>query len=206
MKTLFFVLATLSACGPSKVDIKDGAVDQVNHTGAPAESDTLEPVGVIAAEDCQQIDRGDKACNFRLTNQHGETWDLYSHEGKVILLDFSTVWCYPCQMAGQYVQSIQDDYEDEGFEFVTVLIDGAQSGYEPSPAEVDQWVTDHSITSAPVLQGSRDKMLDSTGVGTEGYLLGAFPTYIYIGRDMKFYSAHVGFSEDYVRQQIEQGL
>ena len=49
-------------------------------------------------------------------------------------------------------------------------------------------------------------MIDSTGVGVEGYLLGAFPTYIYIDRDMKFYSAHVGFSEEYVREQIEKGL
>ena len=49
-------------------------------------------------------------------------------------------------------------------------------------------------------------MIDSEGTGAEGYLLGGFPTYIYIGRDLKFYSAHVGFSEEYVRQTIEEGL
>ena len=42
--------------------------------------------------------------------------------------------------------------------------------------------------------------------GVTGYLLGAFPTYIYIGRDMKFYAGHVGFSEEYIRQKIEEGL
>lgn len=204
MKTLFFVLSTLVACGPSKVEISEGVVKKDNHTGL--QPDFLEPVGVIPGEDCQQIDRGDMACNFRLTDQNGDTWDLYSHAGKVILLDFSTAWCYPCQMAGHYTQTIQNDYEAEGFEFVTVLIDGANSGYEPTEAEITQWVTEHNVTTAPVLQGSRDKMIDSTGVGVEGYLLGAFPTYIYIDRDMKFYSAHVGFSEEYVREQIEEGL
>ena len=109
-------------------------------------------------------------------------------------------------MAGMATQGIQDDYEDEGFHFVTVLIDGHTHGQEPSVSEIDMWVGDHNVTTAPVLQGSRDKMLDPTGTGIEGYLLGGFPTYIYIGRDMKFYSAHVGFSEEFVRQTIEDGL
>jgi hypothetical protein len=89
---------------------------------------------------------------------------------------------------------------------VTVLIDGAQSPHPPTDEEMSTWVTDHNITTAPILQGSREKMLDPTGVGIDGYLLGGYPTYIYIGRDMKFYTAHVGFSEEYMREKIEEGL
>lgn len=202
MKKLFFILSFLYACSPTDVKIKTN-----NHTGEstlPVEE--LEPVGVITADDCQQIDIGDKACNFRLTDQNGTTWELYDHLGDVIVLDFSTAWCYPCQMAGHHAQPIQDNYQDDGVQFVTVLIDGATSGVEPTTEEITSWATSHNVTSAPVLQGSRDKMLDPTGVGTEGYLLGGFPTYIYIGRDMKFYTAHVGFSEEYVREKIEEGL
>ena len=29
---------------------------------------------------------------------------------------------------------------------------------------------------------------------------------IYIGRDLKFYGAHVGFGDEYVREKIEEGL
>lgn len=202
MKKLFFALGFLYACSPTDVKIKTN-----NHTGEsnlPAEE--LEPVGIITADDCQQIDIGDKACNFRLTDQNGATWELYDHLGDVIILDFSTAWCYPCQLAGHHAQPIQDNYQDDGVQFVTVLIDGATSGVEPTTEEITSWVTSHNITSAPVLQGSRDKMIDSTGVGTDGYLLGGFPTYIYIGRDMKFYTAHVGFNEEYVREKIEEGL
>jgi hypothetical protein len=74
----------------------------------------------------------------------------------------------------------------------------------PTEAEIDEWVTSHAVTTAPVLEGSRDKMFDPIAV--EGYALGAFPTYIYIGRDMKFYAGHVGFSDEYIRQKIEEGL
>ena len=52
--------------------------------------------------------------------------------------------------------------------------------------------------------GSRTLMFDPTGV--EGYPVGAFPTYLYIDRNMKFYSGHVGFSEEYIRQKLEEGL
>ena len=189
MKTLFFVLSMLCACEPTEVEIKNGNPDDEvqigaeDHTGGHgAAAEELEPVGVIAASDCQHIDIGDKACNFRLTDQNGDVWDLYSHLGDVIVLDFSTVWCPPCQAAGYYTQAIQDDYAGEGVQMVTILIDGAAGGVEPTEQEIDDWVNAHGITTAPILQGSRDKMLDPTAVG--GYSLGAFPTYLYLDRDL----------------------
>ena len=171
MKTLFFVLGLMIGCADDKQHATEkGEVETTNEVTEQEQEEELAPVGIITADDCQHIDRGDKACNFRLTDQNGETWDLYQHEGDVILLDFSTAWCYPCQMAGMATQGIQDDYEDEGFHFVTVLIDGHTHGQEPSVSEIDMWVGDHNVTTAPVLQGSRDKMLDPTGTGIEGYL------------------------------------
>tara|TARA_Y100000310_G_scaffold170166_1_gene170318 strand:+ start:713 stop:1339 length:627 start_codon:yes stop_codon:yes gene_type:complete len=208
MKTLFFVLTLLVACEPADVELSENDEKQIgaeDHTGAYGVlEEVLEPVGVIGAADCQQIDIGDKACNFRLADQNGDTWDLYSHLGDVILLDFSTVWCPPCQAAGHYMQPLQDDYKSEGVQIVTILIDGVTGGTAPTETEVDEWVTEHNITSAPVLEGSRDKMFDPAAVN--GYALAAFPTYIYIGRDMKFYAGHVGFSDEYVRQRLEEGL
>ena len=65
---------------------------------------------------------------------------------------------------------MQDDYDSEGVQIVTILIDGATGGVEPTEAEIDEWVTSHAITTAPVLQGSRDKMLDPTAI--DGYSLG----------------------------------
>lgn len=203
MKYLYFFSALLVGCA---AELKTETTNSIEE-----EEVYLEPVGLIPADDCQQIEVGDKACNFRLTDQNGETWDLYSHKGDVILLDFSTIWCYPCQMAGHSTQSIQDEYETEGFQFVTVILQGS-TGEEPTEQEIEIWVNEHNITSAPILQGSNEKMIDSQATGTvespgvTGYLLNGYPTYIYIDREMKFYSGHVGFSADHVRQTIEQGL
>ena len=211
MKTLFFILVMMAGCSckPTPVDIgasdPDPTIGADDHTGSRGTNEEeLDPVGVIAASDCQHIDIGDKACNFRLSDQSGDTWDLYSHKGDVILLDFSTLWCPPCQAAGHYMQALHDDYADDGVQIVTVLMDGFGNGIPPTEAEVDQWVTEHSVTTAPVLRGSRDKMFDPTGVG--GYSIGSYPTYLYIGRDMTFYAGHAGFNDEYVRQKIEEGL
>ena len=208
MKTLFFISSLLINCRPSPVDIApDGDIEPTigaeDHTGSHGIAEHPAD-GVIGAPDCQQVDIGDKACNFRLLDQNRDVWSLYDHAGDIIVLDFSAVWCPPCQTAGYYAQSLQDAYADDGVQIVTILIDGATTGVEPTAAEVDSWVTGHNVTTAPVLQGSRDKMFDSAAI--EGYALSGFPTYIYIGRDMKFYAGHVGFSEEYIRQTIEGAL
>mgnify|MGYP005824316475 CR=1 FL=1 len=196
------MLVLALGCAKDK-SLDDNLTDETDETAAPVQ-EQLEPVGVIPADDCQHVDFGDKACNFRLWDQNEDTWDLYEHKGDVILLDFSTSWCPPCQSAGHYMQALQDTYGSEGVQIVTILIDGPTGGTAPTPEDIDIWVSGHGITTAPVLQGSRDKMFDTEAI--EGYSIGGFPTYIYIGRDMTFYAGHVGFSEDYVKQKIEEGL
>ena len=163
----------LVCCKPAEVMLEDGTDSSSQIETQVGEPEVpREPVGVIAAEDCQQINMGDKACDFRLTHQNGEVWSLYDYEGDIVLLDFSTVWCPPCQAAGHSTQPLQDAYSAEGVRIVTILIDGAQNGVEPSEEEINTWVSGHNITTAPVLRGSRDKMMDPSGKKEIGFIYG----------------------------------
>ena len=195
---LNYILLTLAGC-PANLDVESDklSTDSVSTVAEEPPSQ----LGIIDTETCDQENIGSTVCNMVFYDQNKEVWELYDHEGKVIILDFSTVWCGPCQIAGHKVQPIQDDYAGR-IEFVTVLVDGA-TGDPPTEAEINEWVTTHNVTTAPVLYADRS-VLDPTGVN--GYLVGGFPTYVFIAKDLKIHSGAVGFNEQHVRTVIEELL
>jgi peroxiredoxin len=199
MKSLFFISLLTLCCNPAELK-----TEVSKHTGSPDPSENWEPIGIMPTEDCMQVNIGDKVCNFRLEDQNGEVWDLYSHKGDIIVLDISAAWCYPCNVAAASAQALQDSYAKDNVQIVTVLVDGYIGATEPTSDEIQRWTSEHNIQTSPVLRGSREKMLDPSG--QNGYILSAFPTYYYIDRDMRLYDAHIGFGDEYVRLKIEEKL
>jgi thiol-disulfide isomerase/thioredoxin len=173
-----------------------------NEDSAPPTAAATIPTefGVVEGPDCDQIQIGSDVCNIFLYDQNNEIWELYKHKGKVIVLDLSASWCYPCQIAGMHAQLLYDDYNGE-VEVVTVLVDGFTHGVPPTEDEINSWVENHNITTAPILRGSREYMIDPAGV--TGYLLGGFPTYIFLDKELKIHIGSVGFNEQYVRTTID---
>jgi thiol-disulfide isomerase/thioredoxin len=193
---LNYILLLLAGC-PAKLDFENNSLstDSVSKIADEPPSQ----LGIINTDNCDQKAIGSTVCNMVFYDQNKEVWELYDHEGKVIILDFSTVWCGPCQNAGHYVQPIQDDYAGL-IEFVTVLVDGA-TGDPPTETEINEWATSHSVTTAPVLYADRS-VLDQTG--ETGYLVGGFPTYVFIDKELKIHSGAVGFNEQHMRSIIEE--
>ena len=204
MKKAIFSLFFLLACANDKSAKSNDTHVAEQEIDEQISEEPEEPIGIIAADDCQQVNLGDKACNIRLYDQDNNVWDMYDHVGDIILLDFSAAWCGPCQMAGHYLQPLQNDYRSAGVQVVTILIDGPTGGTPPTDLDIDTWVTDHNVTDAPVLKGSRELIMDSTGVA--GYQLSAYPTYIYIDRNMRFYAGHTGYDDTYAREKIDEAL
>ena len=189
-----YLLFTLAGC-PAPLQVEESpAVDSTAR-----EPSIPDQFGIINNETCDQQSIGSTVCNMVFYDQNKEVWQLYEHEGKVIILDFSTVWCGPCQNAGHYIQPIQDDYAGN-LEFVTVLVDGA-TGDPPTEDEINEWVSSHNITTAPVLYADRSVM-DQTG--ETGYLVGGFPTYVFLDKELKIHVGAVGFNEQYVRSVIDE--
>jgi thiol-disulfide isomerase/thioredoxin len=185
-----FILALLLGC---EAELKVGGDTATEVVVADPD------LGMHVTEVCGQTAIGDVACDFALLDQNEKFWQLYEDGDSVVVLDFSTSWCGPCQAAAESTQALQDEYEGR-VSIVTILIDGPQSGIAPTSEDIDIWVESHEITSAPILQGSRELMLDATGVS--GYSISAFPTYIYLSKG-KIHSGHSGFSEEYVRQTVD---
>lgn len=194
MINLFLILSLLGC--PAELQVTDSATKEISVPEEPMIPPTL---GINEKDDCDQKTLGSNACNFFLIDQNGEYWELYKHKGKIIILDFSTVWCYPCNVAATHTQKIQDEYSEDVI-FVTLLIQG-NDGQPATAEDVHNWVVANNITSAPVLQASKDYIMDPAGV--TGYLVGGYPTYVYLDRNLKIANAHVGFSEEYMKNILD---
>lgn len=130
-------------------------------------------------ENCANI-TGDHVCDFTFKDQNGDDFRLYEHYGKVIVLDFSTMWCGYCQVLALETQDIQDKYEEEGFVYVTVLFEDMRR-QQPEIDDLQLWVNSFGITSAPVLSG--DRILIDQG-GPASWDLTGWPTVYMLDRDL----------------------
>ena len=150
-------------------------------------------------ETCSQIS-GDHPCDFTLIDQDGIDVSLYDFYGDVIVLDLSTMWCGPCQMAASDTQSIQDKYAGR-ITYITVLIENL-AGVDPVQEDLMLWSDVFGI-NAPILGGSRS-LIDSGGV--IGWPLESWPTFFFITDEMVLHTSMKGFSAYYLEALIEDTM
>ncbi len=145
---------------------------------------------------------GEHPCNFTLNDQNGDSFSLYDHYGKVIVIDFSTMWCYYCRVAAAAAQNMQNQYGDQGLLYITILVEDAYGG-EVDEREAAEWADEHGITTSPVLVGDRS-FVDSTA--TTGYPITGWPTVVIIDKEMVLSNGINGWSEQIVTGWIENEL
>ena len=138
-------------------------------------------------------------CNFSLNDANGEVFNLYDHYGDVILIDFSTMWCHYCQVAGGHAQAFQDKYGHHGFKYITILIED-NYGNSVEQSDLQHWVDTFGITTSPVLAGDRT-LVDLNA--ENGYPISGWPTFVLINREMVLEYGVNGWSEELVTSWVE---
>jgi len=169
--------------------------------GVDDTQDTIQDSSPITWTECGH-EMGDHPCDFTLVDQDGNEWSLYDHYGEIIVLDFSTQWCYYCQVAGAEAQALQDSYIDKEVVYVSLLIEDNQGNTPPADGVIQTWADTYGIT-APVLGGSRD-MLDSTIEG--GWQVTGWPTFYFIDREMVIHTSMKGYSSVNLLTVLDQML
>jgi len=155
---------------------------------------------IIDWDNCsQQI--GDHPCDFTLLDQDGKEFNLYDHHGKIIIIDFSAMWCGPCQLAALEVEELQKKYGDK-IVYVTILIENINYN-SPTRADVRRWAKSFGIESAPVLAGSRDFLSSDPN---EGWPLTAWPQFHIIDENMVLVESFKGFYPGRMEQVILNNL
>jgi len=143
---------------------------------------------------------GDHACDFTLQDQNGKDWNLYSHYGEVIVLDFATEWCGYCHVAAEETQATQDEIsKDTPFSYVTVLIEDMAGNSPPTLQAQERWCTHYNIT-APVLAGNRDMIV------SEYWNITGFPTFYILNSDLVIVEIIRGWSSAALEKAIQEAI
>jgi thiol-disulfide isomerase/thioredoxin len=113
--------------------------------------------GVAAGEIVQMPDsihvlKGQPAPRLAMTQLGtGETVDLADLKGRPVLINFWSTWCAPCRLEMPWIQSVYDEYKDDGLEVLSI-----DSGEKVPPSliedHIQRFVTSMGMTF-PVLYG-----------------------------------------------------
>jgi len=138
---------------------------------------------------------GEHPCDFKLIDQNGEEVSLYDHYGKVIIIDFSTMWCGPCQMAARSVDPTIKKFGEENIAYITIIIENT-SGQDPDLDDLQLWGTHNNIELGPILAGSRQFIYDND------WQVEGWPTFYIIDKNMVLRESVRGYNGPQIDQRI----
>jgi peroxiredoxin len=134
-------------------------------------------------------DQRKPAPNFILTDAKGDTINLSSYKGKVVLLDFWATWCGGCKTEIPWYMEFDAKYKDRGLAVLGVSMD--EDGWKtvkPFLAlDKDPETGGHTAMKYPVVIGS-DKL-------AKQYNLTGMPMTLLIDREGRIAVSHTGMVE-----------
>lgn len=143
------------------------------------------------------FDDGELVERQLLSDQNGQTVDLWQFYGYVWVLDVSTIWCQPCQDLASELQETADDYADDDFVYLTVLAENLE-GDVPGTEDLAGWAESWGIENQPIV---------SDEAGFTGTLTGGqYPLVLVIGRDLRVAGRVTVPDDALVREAIEAEL
>ncbi|MCK5918875.1 MAG: TlpA family protein disulfide reductase [Cocleimonas sp.] len=123
---------------------------------------------------------GSPAKDFTLPTINGKEITLSDYKGKLILLNFWASWCPPCRFEIPDFIKLQTKYQDKGFTFIGVALEGLQDA-KPYSEEVG--------INYPIGYGKKAGHMIATAYGDSA---GALPYSVLIGRDQKIIAVFPG--------------
>jgi peroxiredoxin len=136
--------------------------------------------------------QGFLAPDFELKTPAGETIKLSELRGQAVLVNLWATWCPPCRAEMQTIETIYNEYKDQGFVVLAVNMT-----YQDNQTDIMPFVTDQGLTF-PIL-------LDETGNMANVYQLKSLPSSFFIGRDGIIHEVIIGgpMAEALLRTRVE---
>ncbi len=139
--------------------------------------------------------KGFHAPDFELETLTGETIKLSDLRGQAVLVNLWATWCPPCRAEMKSIETVYNEYKDQGF---TVL--AVNMTYQDDPLEIMPFAKGQGLTF-PIL-------LDTTSEMANAYQLKSLPSSYFINRDGTINEVVIGgpMAEALLRTRIEDIL
>jgi thiol-disulfide isomerase/thioredoxin len=130
---------------------------------------------------------GSVAPDFAVADVKGQTIHLKDFAGKVVVIDFWSTWCGPCQMSLPGTDKVAKIYQAKGVVFLPICSWDDKSAFTPWVKKHSDWAMTFYFDPA----GKGDNSIAATLFKVSG-----IPTQFVIGKDGKVAAGFVGYDED----------
>ena len=165
-------------------------LEDIDWPEAPADPKAPMRQPMRGAEDLE----GAPAPDFSLELLDGSTMTLSDYQGGIVVLDFWATWCPPCVRAMPILETVMNDYADQGVAVYAINL-------RETTEQVEQFLTNHGL-DLPVA-------MDRDGAVAGEYLIRAVPTTVIVDDQGVVAEVHVGAGpayEDELREALDSLL
>ena len=167
-----------------------------------AEEKAMTPLGggIPMIEGIKMLEPGAAAPDFTLKDTKGEAFHLADLKGKKpVLLVFWSIFCEPCRFEMPVIQKLSDKYKAQGFEVVSVVLDG-----EPLKSSIDGFIKQENYTIRTLIDELDAKEMFKVA---DPYGVGGTPTIYIVDRLGKVFMAKSGrIKEEDLEKAIQSVL
>jgi len=122
------------------------------------------------------------AKDFQLPTLDGNSLQLSSLKGTVVLIDFTTTWCYFCKQQAPHLEKLYTDYHQQSFEILSIYCKEAKEAV---------------LSEYPTGKYKYPILLDSNGsVSAQSYGLQGYPLYILLDKQGNIAYTQSGYDEN----------
>ncbi len=129
------------------------------------------------------------APDFNLESDNGNFIHFYAVKDELFLLDFSYIGCYPCRLLSPVIESLSNQFKNEG-----VVIIGINPFDDLS--KMRNYKEKHNINF---------KSVSSSREFAKEYFVSAYPTVYLISKDFKVIEKFEGYDEN-IGSEIEKAI
>lgn len=153
---------------------------------------SMDKTGASTAGKVPAPQQGFLAPDFELNTPTGETVKLSDLRGQAVLVNLWATWCPPCRAEMQAIETVYNEYKDQGF---TVL--AVNMTYQDNQFDIMPFVEEQQLTF-PIL-------LDETSEMASAYQLKSLPSSYFIDREGIISEVVIGgpMAEALLRSRIE---